>query len=434
MTNGTSTLQAQATPMMQQYMRIKAEYADTLLFYRMGDFYELFFDDAKKVARLLDITLTARGQFGGKPIPMAGVPYHAAEAYMAKILREGLSIAICEQVGDPKESVGPVERQVMRILTPGTVTDAAFLSDGQDNLLAALCVNQDGYGIATLDISSGRFHLLEVTGLEALYGELERIKPTELLISDSLEESFLRDKKNILRRRSPWEFDQESAVRLLTQQMQTHDLVGFGCADMTVAICAAGCLLQYAKETQRTALPHLRALFAERREDSIILDAATRRNLELITNLAGGQENTLAAIFDHTATAMGSRLLKRWLNRPLRDHNILQQRQFSIANLLEDRAYTRLHETLSNTADLERILARIAIRTARPRDLAHLRDTLAILPTLQQQLQIASVDLLRQLAQEISEYPELTATLQKAIIENPPVVIRDGGVIARGYR
>jgi DNA mismatch repair protein MutS len=433
MTNGTSTLQAQATPMMQQYMRIKAEYADTLLFYRMGDFYELFFDDAKKVARLLDITLTARGQFGGKPIPMAGVPYHAAEAYMAKILREGLSIAICEQVGDPKESVGPVERQVMRILTPGTVTDAAFLSDGQDNLLAALCVNQDGYGIATLDISSGRFHLLEVTGLEALYGELERIKPTELLISDSLEESFLRDKKNILRRRSPWEFDQESAVRLLTQQMQTHDLVGFGCADMTVAICAAGCLLQYAKETQRTALPHLRALFAERREDSIILDAATRRNLELITNLAGGQENTLAAIFDHTATAMGSRLLKRWLNRPLRDHNILQQRQFSIANLLEDRAYTRLHETLSNTADLERILARIAIRTARPRDLAHLRDTLAILPTLQQQLQIASVDLLRQLAQEISEYPELTATLQKAIIENPPVVIRDGGVIARGY-
>jgi DNA mismatch repair protein MutS len=433
MTNDTSTLQAQATPMMQQYLRIKAEYADTLLFYRMGDFYELFFDDAKKVARLLDITLTARGQFGGKPIPMAGVPYHAAEAYMAKILREGLSIAICEQVGDPKESVGPVERQVMRILTPGTVTDAAFLSDGQDNLLAALCVNQDCYGIATLDISSGRFHLLEVQGLEALYGELERIKPTELLISESLEESFLRDKKNILRRRSPWEFDQESAVRLLTQQMQTHDLVGFGCADMTIAICAAGCLLQYAKETQRTALPHLRALYAERREDSIILDAATRRNLELVTNLAGGQENTLAAIFDHTATAMGSRLLKRWLNRPLREHKILQQRQYSIANLLEDRAYTRLHETLSNSADLERILARIAIRTARPRDLAHLRDTLTLLPALQHQLQIANVDLLRTLAQQIGEYPELTATLQKAIIENPPVVIRDGGVIARGY-
>ncbi|MES2219060.1 MAG: DNA mismatch repair protein MutS [Pseudomonadota bacterium] len=434
MTTGTaSNLHNQATPMMQQYLRIKADYPETLLFYRMGDFYELFFDDAKKVARLLDITLTARGQSAGKPIPMAGVPYHAAESYMAKLLRDGLSIAVCEQIGDPKESVGPVERQVVRILTPGTVTDAAFLTDGQDNLLAALCVEQDSYGIATLDISSGRFHLLEVRGLEALYGELERIKPTELLISDSAEENFLRDKKNILRRRSPWEFDKETSLRLLTQQMQTHDLSGFGCADMTTAICAAGCLLQYVKETQRAALPHLRTLYAERREDSVILDAATRRNLEIVTNLAGGQENTLAAIFDHTATAMGSRLLKRWLNRPLRDHEILRQRQYSIANLLEDRAYVALHETLSNSADLERILARVALRTARPRDLAHLRDTLALLPTLQQQLQIANVVLLQQIAKEISEFPELLTTLNKAIIENPPVTIRDGGVIARGY-
>jgi DNA mismatch repair protein MutS len=421
------------TPMMQQYLRIKADYPETLLFYRMGDFYELFFDDAQKVARLLDITLTARGQSGGKPIPMAGVPYHAAESYIAKLLRGGLSIAVCEQIGDPKESVGPVERQVVRILTPGTVTDAAFLADGQDNLLAALHVAQDLFGIATLDISSGRFHLLEVRGEEALYGELERLKPTELLISDAAAENFLRDKKSILRRRSPWEFDQDSALRLLTQQMQTHDLSGFGCADMTVAICAAGCLLQYAKETQRTALPHIRAVYAERREDSVILDAATRRNLELVTNLAGGTENTLAAIFDHTATPMGSRLLKRWLNRPLRDHEVLRERQFSIANLLEDRAYHNLHETLSRSADLERILARIALRTARPRDLAHLRDTLMLLPTLLGQLNFATVALLRQLIVEIGEFPELSALLNKAIVENPPTVIRDGGVIARGY-
>jgi DNA mismatch repair protein MutS len=434
MTTGTATHSInQATPMMQQYLRIKADYPDTLLFYRMGDFYELFFDDAKKVARLLDITLTARGQFAGQAIPMAGVPYHAAEAYIAKILRDGLSIAICEQIGDPKESVGPVERQVVRILTPATVTDAAFLNDSQDNLLAALCINQDNYGIATLDISSGRFHLLEVSGLEALYGELERIKPTELLISDSIDENFLRDKKNILRRRSPWEFEPESALRLLTQQMQTHDLAGFGCADMTIAICAAGGLLQYVKETQRAALPHLRTLYAERREDSVLLDAATRRNLELVTNLAGGQENTLASIFDHTATAMGSRLLKRWLNRPLRNHVLLRERQYSIANLLEDRAYVGLHDTLSNSADLERILARVALRTARPRDLVHLRDTLGLLPTLQQQLQIARVDLLQKIATEMNEFPELFATLSKAVIDNPPVTIRDGGVIARGY-
>ena len=433
MTTDTASQLQKQTPMMQQYLRIKADYPDTLLFYRMGDFYELFFDDAKKVARLLDITLTARGTSGGAPIPMAGVPYHAAEAYMAKILRDGLSIAVCEQVGDPKESIGPVERQVMRILTPGTVTDAAFLADGQDNLLAAVCVQQDCYGVATLDISSGRFNLLEVKGLEALYGELERLKPTELLISDALDENFLRDKKNILRRRSAWEFEPESALRLLTQQMQTHDLEGFGCADLVVAISAAGCLLQYAKETQRTALPHLRALYAERREDSVVLDAATRRNLELTTNLAGGTENTLAAILDHTASAMGSRLLKRWLHRPLRDHALLRERQYSIANLLEERAYAGMHDTLSQSADLERILARVALRTARPRDLAHLRDTLILLPLMQQQLRVGTVALLQLISQQISEYPELSALLEKALVSNPPVVIRDGGVIARGY-
>jgi DNA mismatch repair protein MutS len=421
------------TPMMQQYLRIKAEYPDTLLFYRMGDFYELFFDDAKKVARLLDITLTARGASNGNPIPMAGVPYHAAEAYMAKLLRSGLSIVVCEQVGDPKNSIGPVERQVARILTPGTVSDAAFLEENQDNLIAALHVAQQNYGIATLNVSSGQFNLLEVQNDEALLGELERLRPSELLVSEDFDKNFLRETKFGIRRRPPWEFDCESARRLLAQQMQTRDLSGFGCEDMPAAISAAGCLMQYMKETQRSALPHLRSMQAERREDSVILDAATRRNLELTTNLAGTQQNTLASVLDYTATAMGSRLLKRWLNRPLRQQAVLEARQLSIHNLLADRNYLSLHEQLRSISDLERILARIALKTARPRDLAQLRDTLAQLPPLQQQLNPLTAPLLKKLAGEINEFPELLQLLTSAIVDNPPMVLRDGGVIARGY-
>ncbi len=421
------------TPMMQQYLRIKSEHPTALLFYRMGDFYELFFDDAKKAAKLLDITLTARGASGGNPIPMAGVPYHAAEAYMAKLLRGGYSIAVCEQIGDPKTSIGPVERQVARILTPGTVSDAAFLEGDRDNLLAALHSHQDCFGIATLDMSSGRFNLLEVRGQEALQSELERLKPTELLINEEYENSFFRETKSSVRRRPQWEFDYETAIRLLNQQMQTHDLSGFGCEDMRSAISAAGCLLQYLKDTQRTALPHIRAVHAERREESVILDAATRRNLELVTNLSGGTENTLISVLDRTSTTMGSRLLKRWLNRPLCQQTILRERQNSISNLLENRHYAVLQNHLKNISDLERILARIALKTARPRDLAQLRDTLHILPTLKQQLAFSVVPLLKKLTQEMNEFPPLAALLQQAIVENPPMVIRDGGVIARGY-
>lgn len=421
------------TPMMQQYLRIKADYPDTLLFYRMGDFYELFFADAEKVARILDITLTARGQSAGKPIPMAGVPFHAAESYMAKLLREGLSVAICEQVGDPKTSVGPVDRQVVRILTPGTVSDAAFLEDGRDNLLVAFYADRDRYGIASLDISSGRFYLQEVQGVEALLSELERLKPTELLIREDAEHHFLREMKTGIRRRPVWEFEIESATRLLTQQMQTHDLSGFGCMDMSLAISAAGCLLQYAKETQRAAMPHIRAIQAERREESVILDAATRRNLELVTNLSGGSDHTLVSVMDQTATAMGSRLLKRWLNRPIRHQKILVERQDSIRNLLEDRAYLALHNQLYSVGDLERILARVALKTARPRDLAELKNTLAILPELQLLLTRVSAPLLQQLAMTIRDYPELSQLLTKAIVENPPVTLRDGGVIAQGF-
>jgi len=424
------TATQQHTPMMQQYLRIKAEHPNTLLFYRMGDFYELFFSDAEQAARLLDITLTARGQSAGKPIPMAGVPFHSAESYIAKLLKQGLSIAICEQIGDPKTSVGPVERQVVRILTPGTVSDAAFLDDSRDNLLVALHHDQNRFGIATLEMSSGRFQLLEVQGSEALQSELERLKPTELLIS---EEFILPLTMPGVRRRAPWEFSFETSLRLLTQQMQTHDLAGFGCMDLPIALSAAGCLLHYARETQRTQLPHIRSISVERREETVILDAATRKNLELTTNLMGGTENTLASVFDYTATVMGSRLLKRWINRPLRARDILRERQQSIHHLLMDRHYLGLHRTLSHIGDLERILARVALKSARPRDLIELRATLTKLPELQQQLSVLSAPLLKKLAANISVFPELLSLLEKAVVENPPVTIRDGGVIAKGY-
>lgn len=421
---------AQHTPMMQQYLRIKADYPDTLLFYRMGDFYELFFEDAKKVARLLDITLTARGQSAGQPIPMAGVPFHAAESYIAKLIRHGLSIAICEQVGDPKTSVGPVERQVVRILTPGTVSDAAFLEENRDNLLAAIHQQQNIFGIATLDISGGRFNVLEVDSYEAMLSELERLQPAETLLSDDAKISL---PKQQIQRRNPWDFSVETATRLLTQQFQTFDLVGFGCQDKPVALAAAGCLLQYIKETQRAALPHIQALHVEERNDSVILDAATRRNLEIVTNFAGTTEYTLAYVFDHCKTAMGSRLLKRWLNRPLRDHAILCDRQQAITQLLVERGYRDIQVVLQGVADLERILSRIALKTARPRDLVALRDTLQLLPELQRYLQVYSAAELSKLAQQISEFPTLLDLLQRAIVDNPPVVIRDGGVIAQGY-
>jgi DNA mismatch repair protein MutS len=421
------------TPMMQQYLRIKADYSHILLFYRMGDFYELFYEDAIKAARLLDITLTARGQSAGKSIPMAGVPFHSAESYIAKLIRQGLSVAICEQIGEPKAGTGPVERQVVRVLTPGTVSDAAFLDDNQDTLLLALHANSDCYGLAALDISGGRFLLLEVHGEEALISELARLKPAELLINDDWDTVLLRDYQHQIRRRSPWEFDYDTAIRLLTEQMQTYDLSGFGCHDMPIALCAAGSLLQYAKETQRAAMPHIRTIHVERREDSLILDAATRRNLELVTHLSGGDEHTLSSVIDHTHTAMGSRMLKRWLNRPLRDRAILFERQDSIHQLLLEQAYSALQKTLSGIADLERILARIALKTARPRDLVALRATVAILPELHLRLDFFTASRLQQLKNSISEFPDLNELLTRAIIDNPPVTIRDGGVIARGY-
>lgn len=419
--------------MMQQYLRIKAEHPSDIMFYRMGDFYELFFEDAKQASQLLDITLTARGKANGNPIPMCGVPYHAAEGYLAKLVKQGLSVAICEQIGDPQTSKGPVERKVMRVLTPGTLTDEALLDDRSDSLLASINWQDDQFGIATLDMSSGQFQLMQVTSDEELHSELQRLNPVETLISEELTGLDFINNRSGVRRRGPWEFELDNAHRTLNKHFGTKDLAGFGCNHLPVGIGAAGCLLQYAKDTQRGALPHIRSLTAENRDDSVMLDAATRRNLELDTNLSGGIEHTLLGVLDNTATTMASRLLRRWLNRPLQHLPTLQARQDSIAELQSNYLHETLHGQLKQVGDIERILTRVALRSARPRDLTRLYDSLAALPQITSALTDCGVQHIEQLKEAAKPIPKLADLLNTAVQENPPMVIRDGGVIADGY-
>lgn len=427
----TTNNQSQHTPMMQQYLKIKAENPDILLFYRMGDFYELFYDDAKKAAELLDISLTKRGQSGGNNIPMAGVPYHAVEGYLAKLVQLGESVAICEQVGDPATSKGPVERKIVRIVTPGTVSDEALLPERKDNLIAAIYQEKDRFGLATLDMTSGRFQLSEQESAVSLQAELQRIAPVELLYSEDFADMALINHIKGLRRRPAWEFELATAIQLLNRQFGTKDLAGFGVEKAILGLCAAGCLLHYAKETQRTALPHIHSISLLQNSDNILLDAATRRNLELTQNLAGGTENTLASVLDKCVTPMGSRLLKRWIHQPIRQIAELEQRQQTIHTLIEQDLIAELQPLLRQVGDMERILARIALRSARPRDLTRLRNALQQLPFIQQILQLSPIFTPR--SQQISEFPQLVDLLVRAIVENPPLIIRDGGVIAAGY-
>ncbi|WP_407670242.1 DNA mismatch repair protein MutS [Nitrincola tapanii] len=424
---------ASHTPMMQQYLRIKAQHPHQLVFYRMGDFYELFYEDARKASRLLDISLTARGKSAGDPIPMAGVPFHAAEGYIARLVRQGESVVICEQVGDPATSKGPMEREVARIVTPGTLTDEAFLDERRDNLLVAVHQQGQALGLAQMDLSSGRFSVLELDSEEAFLAELERLQPAELLCSEDSALSQLLGKRKGLRLQAPWLFDFAQAQQSLCQHFQVKNLIGFGCQDLEAAITAAGCLLHYARETQRNQLPHLRRLSLEQKDEALLLDAATRRNLELDLNLQGGRENTLAEILDHCQTPMGSRLLKRWLHRPLRDLERLTLRQEAVRCLLEDGRHIQLAPLIKPAGDCERILSRVALGSARPRDLERLRAALQTLPQLQSALRTCTVDRIQQLSQEIAEFPELCQLLEEAILDTPPVVIREGGVIRPGY-
>ncbi|EPC7208888.1 DNA mismatch repair protein MutS [Cronobacter dublinensis] len=419
------------TPMMQQYLKLKAQHPDILLFYRMGDFYELFYDDAKRASQLLDISLTKRGASAGEPIPMAGVPHHAVENYLAKLVNLGESVAICEQIGDPATSKGPVERKVVRIVTPGTISDEALLQERQDNLLAAIWQDAKGFGYATLDISSGRFRLTEPQDRETMAAELQRTNPAELLYAEDFAEMSLIEGRRGLRRRPLWEFELDTARQQLNLQFGTRDLVGFGVENAPRGLCAAGCLLQYVKDTQRTSLPHIRSITMERQQDGIIMDAATRRNLEITQNLAGGVDNTLASVLDCTVTPMGSRMLKRWLHMPVRDMNVLRNRQQAITALMEYSA--DIQPVLRQVGDLERILARLALRTARPRDLARMRHAFQQLPTLSTLLADIDADYVQTLRGQMGDFAELRDLLERAIIEAPPVLVRDGGVIAPGY-
>ncbi|WP_246439484.1 DNA mismatch repair protein MutS [Teredinibacter franksiae] len=432
-TKASTTSAPQHTPMMQQYFRIKADHPNEMVFYRMGDFYELFFDDAKKAAKLLDVTLTARGKSNGEPIPMAGVPYHAAENYLAKLVRLGVSVAICEQVGDPATSKGPVERKVMRVVTPGTVSDEALLDEHRDNWLMAISGHEQRYGIACLDMGSGRFFVFEVSGEEALIAEVERLRPAEILAQESLLIPAGINSRAGFRSRAEWEFDFETGERLLTRHFETKDLHGFGCEGLNLAVGAAGCLFGYAKETQRTELGHISSLTIENPDDSVTLDAATRRNLEIDINLTGGEDNTLFSVLNTSSTAMGGRLLRRWLNSPLRDQSILEARQSAITALLSNYLYESLRQSLKHIGDLERILGRIALRSARPRDLSRLLSSIARYPEIQSLLANENAPKIRHLADHISQFPQLVELLDKALIENPPVVLRDGGVIAEGF-
>lgn len=422
------------TPFMRQYLSAKSAHPDVLLFFRMGDFYELFFDDARKAARLLDITLTQRGQSGGAPIPMAGVPYHAAENYLARLVRLGESVAICEQIGDPALSKGIVERKVVRIVTPGTVTDAALLEERRDNLLLAIAAGAHGaYGLAWVDLSSGRFLLSEAPNAEALAAELARLQPAETLIDENGAWPKLVTSLPGLRKRPPWHFDADAATRELNRFFGTRDLGGFGVNGMPLAIAAAGCLLGYVEETQKSALPHLTGMAVESAGDTIALDAATRRNLEIDTHPSGRTEHTLLGVLDETVTPMGARLLRRWLNRPLRSRELLRHRHQAIGMLIDGRHYEGLREVLRGIGDLERILARVALRSARPRDLSTLRDGLAAAPQLQQRIAALDSPLLHELVQRIGDHADTAALLARAIVEQPPVLQRDGGVVADGY-
>ena len=459
MANSTGPDLSGHTPVMQQYLRLKAQHPDVLLFYRMGDFYELFFEDARKAARLLDITLTARGHSGGSPIPMAGVPVVTLETYLARLVRKGESVAICEQIGDPAKSKGPVERAVVRVVTPGTVTDDALLEAHRDTLVVALWMpgaarssaRKAGLplaGLACVDLAGGRFTVSEVDSAEALAAELARLQPVELLVSEGdptltgLHEGVDDALAGWTGRRvprAPWHFDRDVAERLLTGQFGTRDLAGFGVAGMDFAITAAGALLQYLQETQKTALPHLTGLAIESRDEAVQLDPATRRNLELLESTSGREGGSLAAVLDATATPMGARELRRWLSRPLRATAPLEQRLDGITELLESHKTEPLLEALRGIGDVERILTRIALGTARPRDLAGLRGALQAIPAAATLLAPCLSALLAQAAVALAadgagrQLGELHALLVRAVVDNPPVVLRDGGVIATGY-
>ena len=426
--------------MMQQYLRIKAQHPDMLMFYRMGDFYELFFDDAEKAAKLLDITLTRRGASAGEPIKMAGVPYHAAEQYLAKLVRLGESVAICEQTGDPATAKGPVERQVTRIITPGTLTDAALLEEKRDCVLLALALHEATLGLAWLNLAAGQLYLME-TAADNLASELERLQPAEILLPESLDAVAMLNgvgaqKSSSLKHLPVWQFDVDAAVRNLARQFGTRDLSGFGCDGLQPSLGAAGALLEYARLTQGASIVHVKALQVERDSAYVRMDAATRRNLEISETIRGEASPTLLSLLDTCSTGMGSRLLRHWLHHPLRDHAVVQQRLESVSALIGAAGlgpYHVVRECFRHVADIERITARIALKSARPRDLSGLRDSLKRLPEVVAAIASCVSEHITTLAQTMAPDAALVSLLEQSLREEPSAVLREGGVIADGY-
>lgn len=436
--NDLSNLQDH-TPMMQQYLKIKAQHPHLLLFYRMGDFYELFFDDAVEGAKLLDITLTQRGQSAGQPIPMAGVPVHAVESYLSKLISFGKSIAICEQIGDPNTNTnkGPITREVTRIITPGTVTEEHLLPEKQDNWLVALSKNTKKLSFAAVNLSGGELLLYPVKTHQEQAALLAQLRPAEILIPDSEESDWLQNHSTLeikipLTRRLDLEFDSKSGERLLQQQLGVSTLTPFGnTADLNLG--AMGALLNYLQETQKTALPHLKRFKIQTSEQLLMLDESTRRNLEIDQNLKGGKTHTLLSILDCCQTPMGSRLLRRWLTEPSRDILLIQSRQDAIQEFKTNLLYTELSPRLQSIGDIERILTRIALNNARPTDLIKLKISLTALSPILNLLEATETQKSKILKNKIQLFPNLFQLLDQALEDNPPVLIRDGGFIKPGF-
>ena len=431
----TTPVNAHHTPMMQQYLRIKAQYRDMLLLYRMGDFYELFYDDAERAAGLLDITLTARGVSAGEPIKMAGVPYHAVDQYLLKLVKLGESVAICEQTGDPALAKGPVERQVTRVITPGTLTDAALLEEKRDNVLLAAASAGGRLGLAWLSLASGDFRVMELAG-ERLGAELTRLQPAEILLAEATDVALPGGLGAAIKRVPAWHFDPDSARRALASHFGTHDLSGFGAEALGPGLGAAGALLEYCRATQGAAPVLVLALRVEHESEYVRVDATTRRTLEITETLRGEPAPTLLSLLDTCATGMGSRWLRHALHHPLRDRVQAAARFEAVAALAgasDDGSWRRAHALLAHCADVERITARVSLRSARPRDIAGLRETLALLPELSAVLAGLAGTRIEQLAADLQPRPALHAWLRSAIREDPSAVLREGGVIADGY-
>ena len=432
MTKVSDPTRSTHTPMMRQYLEIKSLHPDTLVFYRMGEFYELFYADAEKASRLLDITLTTRGQSAGKPIPMAGVPAHSVDQYLARLIRQREPVAICEQVGVPDKSKGPVDRKVVRVITPGTLTDENLLDERLENSIAAVYVDGSKCGLAVLEVSSGRFYACDLPDTTEVANELERTAPSELLYPEEADPELYPQIKSISSRKIPaWYYDLNRASQRLCEVFGTHDLKSFGCSDYPTATSAAGALVQYVQDVHENALVHIDGLKIENYSNHVQLDASTRRNLEIErSHGAGGQ--SLLHLFDRCATSMGSRQLRRWITRPTKDRNELNIRNDSVAELLDHRT-TEIFDRLRQVGDLERILSRVAIGSARPFDLVRLRQGYRALPELVDRLKNYNSDRLIQITRLAGPEPEILGLLDRAIEDEPAAQLRDGGVIRTGF-